>query len=347
MELLDNLKVYYGSEERNIELYHGDLINMGPEDAVDILVISAFPNDYLPTSGSLIGALLKKEINVRKLAKEKEVDLRKLCSCWLSKEINSQDPGIQFKRILCFEPYTRGEPITVVGDIFRSLAPILGGDESITKVAMPLVACGDQMTKISIMFPQLIDAAVHWMSLGIPLKVLKIVIYSEDKAIFIKNLFANLKKKYQKLTTEIETKDVYKYDIFVSYSHENIDEVDFIVEKLKKKYPELRIFLDRMELNPGSAWQQEIFNALDVSKKIIAVYSPPYLKSKVCKEEYNIAHFINRNSNEEVLIPIYLYSTQLPTYMKLIQYFDCREGDKEKLREAIEKINISSWLVNL
>jgi len=227
-----------------------------------------------------------------------------------------------------------------VGDIFRSLAPILGGDESITKVAMPLVACGNQRAEISIMVPQLINAAVHWMSLGIPLKVLKIVIYSEDKAIFVKNLFANLKKKYQKLTMDTEAKDIYKYDIFISYSHENKDEVDFIVEQLKKKYPEWRIFLDRMELNPGSAWQKEIFNALDVCKKIVAIYSPSYLNSKVCKEEYNIAHFIHRDSNEEVLIPIYLYSAQLPTYMKLIQYFDCREGDKEKLREAIEKINV-------
>jgi len=340
MKLLDNLKVYYGTEERNIELYHGDLINMGPEDAVDILVISAFPDDYSPVPGTLVAALLQKEIDVRELAKKKEVDLRKMCSCWLSKEIHSKDPGIQFKQILCFEPYTRGEPPMVVGDIFRSLVPVLSGDDSITKVAMPLVACGNQMADISIMVPQLIDAAVHWMSLGIPLKVLKIVIYSEDDSIFVKNLFADLKKKYQKLTMDTKAEDSYKYDIFISYSHENSDEVDFLVDQLKKMYPKLRIFLDRMELDPGSAWQQEIFEALDISKKILAIYSPPYLTSKVCKDEFNIAQIIHRDSSEDVLIPIYLYSAQLPTYMKIIQYFDCREGNKEKLREAIEQINI-------
>ena len=62
MKLLDELKVYYGSEERKIELYHGDLTNMHPEDAVDLLMISAFPNDYTPIPRTLIGALKKKKL---------------------------------------------------------------------------------------------------------------------------------------------------------------------------------------------------------------------------------------------------------------------------------------------
>src|SRR5437764_15488532 len=55
MELLDVLTVRHGEERRTIELYQGDLTDLLPEEAVDILVVSAFPNNYLPTSRSLMG----------------------------------------------------------------------------------------------------------------------------------------------------------------------------------------------------------------------------------------------------------------------------------------------------
>ena len=309
MELLDNLIISSHSEEYKIELFKGDLTDMRPNEEVDILVVSAFPNDYIPVPGTLIGALYEKGISVSELAAKKAIDLREMCSCWLSEEIIAQHPGIQFKRILCFEPLFRGKPVQVVGDIFRSLTPILGDEFSITKVAMPLVACGNQGTPVTKMLPPLLDAAVHWMSFGIPLKNLKIVSHSTAQAMQVQRVFAELKQKYETLVIDINKEKAQNYDIFISYSHENSSEVDIIVRELKKLRPDLKLFLDRIELNPGAAWQQRIFEALEECRKIIAVFSPPYLVSDVCKEEYNIAHYLNRNSTKEILIPIYLYST--------------------------------------
>src|SRR4051812_33471762 len=102
MKLLDSLAVTYKGETRYIELYLGDLTAMTPQEAVDVLIVSAFPNSYWPTASSLIGALAQKGVSVAALAKDKATDLRQTFSCWLSKEITG--PGIQFKRILCFEP---------------------------------------------------------------------------------------------------------------------------------------------------------------------------------------------------------------------------------------------------
>ena len=103
--------------------------------------------------------------------------------------------------------------------------------------------------------------------------------------------------------------------------------------ELTRERPKLRIFLDRAELNTGCAWQQKIFDALDDCRKVITMYSSAYLTSKVCREEFNIALFRHRESND-VLLPIYLETAALPTYMKVIQYIDCRESDRAKLRQA-------------
>jgi hypothetical protein len=111
------------------------------------------------------------------------------------------------------------------------------------------------------------------------------------------------------------------------------------VEELQKLSPGLRVFFDRMTLDHGSAWQERVYEAIDASQRFLAMFSPSYLTSKICLEEFNIALHRRRDTGEEILFPIYLYSTALPTYMRaLVSYEDCREGDSEKLRQACRKL---------
>jgi TIR domain len=336
MELLDSLTVYYRSEERRIGIYEGDLTDLTPEEAVDVLVVSAFPNDYVPTSGSLIGALHRKGVAVQELALDKAADLRGAWSCWMSHEIESIDPGIQFKRILCFEPLVRGRSPEVVGDIFRSLVPFLGDDPPIHSVAMPLVATGDQQVPIARMIGQLLDAAVHWMAIGLPLTELKIVARSSGPAQELAREFVRMKKKYAEFTL-IPSEPA--YDLFVSYSHEDTRDASLMVEELQHLRPGLRVFFDRMTLDVGSAWQQEVYEAIDASRRFLSLLSPSYVESKICVEEFNIALHRRRDIGEEIVFPVYVYSADLPTYMRaLVNYEDCREGDAGRMRAACEKL---------
>jgi hypothetical protein len=337
MKLLHQLTIHHKSGERHIELFQGDLTSMSPEEAVDILIVSSLPNNYAPVGNSLIAALSAKGISVKKLAANKAMDLRSNYSCWLSQEINSTTPGIAFRKILCFEPLIRGKPSEVVGDIFNSLTAVVMADTSSTRIAMPLVATGIQGTPVSEILEPLIDAAVHWLELGLPVTHLKIVEKSPEKAFVLKHSFSVLKQRYTKPVL-LTQGDEFKYDVFVSYSHENTQDVLYLLEELRKIRPLLRVFLDRYELNAGAAWQQEIYEALDQCRKVITVYSPPYLASKVCKEEFNIAMFRHRDSEEGVLMPIYLTSANLPTYMKLVQFIDCREADRGKIKAACKEI---------
>lgn len=336
MELLETLTVFYGSEPRTIELHHGDLTNLRPEEAADILVVSAFRGNYWPVPGTLIGALEQKGVSVEDLANDKAVDLLETCSCWLSKELRNPPDGIRFKKILCFEPGEVMRATELVGDIFRSLVPFLPPGSATTTVAMPIVNTGSMGLPASPMLEAILDAATHWMALGLPLRTLKIVVYSPQKVQEVRGTFVRWRESHT--TPDLTPAHSYRYDVFISYSHSNKDKVDWLVKQLQSRRPNLRIFLDRLELNPGAAWQQQIFEALDDCRHVVAFYSPEYLKSAICQEEFHIARFRERNLGEKLLFPILLYDVKLPSFMAVIQYEDCREGDEDRLRNVSAKI---------
>jgi TIR domain len=336
MKLLDEIAISHKDGTKRIQIFHGDLSEIPEEHAVDLLIVSAWPDNYEPVEGTLIAALEKKGVSVRQLADNKSEDLRNISACWMSQPIRSDQPGIRFDRILCFEPHTRGNPSEVIGEIFQALVPFLGDGESMKDVAMPMVATGQQNVPLADILIPLIDATVHWMNLGIPIGTLKIVQHSELKAAELKGAFSILKR--QLATNGWQPTPGFKYDLFVSYSHRDTEQVLEIIRQLQSMRPNLRIFLDREELNTGMAWQQELYDALDDCDKVVAVYSPGYISSKVCKEEFNIAIFRHRDSEEGVLIPIFLRDADLPTYMKLIQFIDFRDTDNKGYSAACEKL---------
>ena len=335
MKYLDTIFIR-GKKGKRIELHQGDLTALRPDEAVDLLVVSAFPNDYLPTNTSLIGALYRKGLSVAELAQSKEMDLRRDFSCWLSHEISPTSPELRFKQILCFEPLIRGEPPELVGDIFRALFPILGEKPDISSIAIPIVAAGDQGYTIGTMLLPLLQAAIHWMEKDLPLDCIKIVAYSDKHGRDAVEVFTQQKTLYQ-LMKPLSQAQI-EYDVFISYARENSKEIEFFESELIRAYPSIRIFLDRKDIDIGSPWQPQIFESLDKCRKVVAFFSPDYLMSKMCKEEFNIAWIRCRNTDQEILFPLYLYTTDLPTYMQHWNYFDCREGDETKLRTASIKL---------
>jgi len=337
MKLIDTITIRYQGNERSVMLFVGDLTRMPEHEAVDMLIVSAFPDDYVPTRTSLIGALDRAGVSVADLTKDKEVDLRRFSSCWLSRPIEMR--GIHFQRLLCFEPRYRGKAPEVVGDIFRSIIPFTAGKPPISQIAMPLVASGDQGESPEVMLGALIDASVHWLSVGLSLDRIKIVLPDSADSHSLREAFTCAKSRHTESAPEHQ-QPAFDFDIFVSYSQKNKKAVDDLVAELRSRRPELRVFVDRLELHPGAAWQQHIFDSLDASKKVICVFSPDYLASKICKEEFNIALFRHREAADGILIPLYLYTAELPTYMKLFQYEDVREGDRMKIAQSTERLLI-------
>lgn len=333
MNLLETIFIR-GNRDKRVELYQGDLTALAPEEAVDLLVVSAFPNDYTPTPTSLIGALFQKGLSVASLANTKAEDLRENFSCWLSQEIKPYTKGLYFRRILCFEPLVRGNPPEVVGDIFRALAPILGAYTEIKSIAMPIVATGDQGYAVTLILDPLLEAAVHWIEHGMPVEDIKIVTYSDYQAKEAHVLFSKKKIGFVKPLSSPPTNEM-QYDVFISYAREDYEYVDKFINTLLNERPKIRIFIDRVDIDVGIPWQPKIFESLDNCRCVVPVFSPSYLKSKMCKEEFNIAWVRSRETDDDdILFPIFLFTAKLPTYMKYRGYIDCREGDVNKLSDA-------------
>lgn len=203
-------------------------------------------------------------------------------------------------------------------------------------VAMPLLATGDRRVLPAEMLKPLLEAASQWMSKGLPIQHLKIVEINEQKAQELARLFREAKEENAQLKSKLP--DQCAYELFVSYQRSHVDYVKFMNDELIKKDPNVRIFIDILELRPGMPWQHKIYEAIYKCKMVVPLFSPAYLESKMCLEEYNLARVKDRDSKHEVLFPVYLFTANLPSYMRDFHYVDCREGDHQKLSQMCEHI---------
>ena len=180
-------------------------------------------------------------------------------------------------------------------DLAHRVATAIGGNQGFDPVDM---------------LRAILDASIHWLSTGLPLAVMKIVIYEREPDELIARAQETFRWYADNMDVQRSQDD--NWDVFVSYSHVDANVVGNLVDRMKKLDPTIRVFHDRSELAAGNAWQHRIFAAIDASRKVVCLFSPEYLKSDVCLEEYNIAHLRNREEGE-ILIPAYLRSTALPS----------------------------------
>src|SRR5687768_3818279 len=90
MEVIDQLLVprFRGrSGNATLQLISGDLAAIPPEHAVDVLVVSAFPNSYTPNRETLFESLYKRGLDMREVAARKQEDERARLGCWLSEPL--------------------------------------------------------------------------------------------------------------------------------------------------------------------------------------------------------------------------------------------------------------------
>jgi hypothetical protein len=325
-----------------LELLLGDLTAVPPEHSVDALVVSAFPNDYTPTRSSLIGALAQAGLSVKDLAADKEEDLREFFNCWLSRELRPE-PQLPYRRVLCFEPSATVSPIEKIADVFRALEPFAHAPPYIKSIAMPLLTTGDRGGDVDAIAAALVSAAARRLAEGHPIRTIKIVVRSEGHAEIVSRLLSAFAHMVRSQGDELQfysnvplVSDREPYDVFISYARHNVESARIIDASLKAEG--IRAFIDEMEIDLGAAWQQAIFDALENCRCVVALYSPDFLRSKVCQDEFAIAMILRRQRDEGFLAPLLLEDVSLPAYMQIVNYADCRVSEPAKLRANAVRI---------
>ncbi|HMH24084.1 MAG TPA: toll/interleukin-1 receptor domain-containing protein [Puia sp.] len=197
MRLLSEIIITGPLHNSSVQLLQGDLTAIPKEHHTDILVVSAFPNDYTPLPGSLMYALHEKGIDVGELAKDKAVNLVQELGCWLSRPLSkAQQEQFNFKQILCFEPTRQaGAPETIVGNIFRCINNFVFGDEN-NVIAMPVLASGKQKVPIEKMLPAMLDACIFWLESGVPLDCIKLMLHRDEQVEAALPVFERARKKH-------------------------------------------------------------------------------------------------------------------------------------------------------
>ena len=377
MKLLSQINIERSQDSAVIQLLQGDLSALPTEHATDLLVMSAFPGDYIALKGSVIYALHKKGLSVESLANDKEIDLRKQLNCWLSKPLSSADQKkFNFKKILCFEPGEKiKQPEEVVGDIFRCINTF-AFDEEHNELAMPIIGTGYQQVSLQKMLPALLQVCYFWLKNGLPIKSVKLVVHHSEKAKEAVQLFEEFKNNLTSAQGNTETivparagsalsqspgdrprkmnrplkkagatsknpPEKKGYDYFLSYAHVHSKEVQLFVDKLKKKNRNLSVFYDKDSIPPGGLWIQQISAAIQKADKVLIFLSPDYDKSPVCWDEFQCAKLMEYNRKKNIIQTVYLYGhkeTEMPVIMGIYSYIDCREGSSKKLGQCVQQL---------
>ena len=131
------------------------------EEMYDVVICSAFKNEYFPLSHTLIGALLEeKGISVDALARRPQIDLKSM-GCWLSEKLEGN-----FSRIGCIEllDYRNLQYEEQMGDMmlksaFATLRFLLEQASiqgiPIRRIALPILGAGSQGIELSYLIPPL------------------------------------------------------------------------------------------------------------------------------------------------------------------------------------------------
>jgi hypothetical protein len=113
-----------------------------------------------------------------------------------------------FDRVVCFEPryaafvantgFDSRSIESTVGYVFRCLNNFVIPETErheirrfdITRVAMPLLATGNQRVPVEALLPRLLEAAEFWLEEGLPIECLKIVAFTPADAQMAARIFA-------------------------------------------------------------------------------------------------------------------------------------------------------------
>lgn len=127
----------------------------------------------------------------------------------------------------------------------------------------------------------------------------------------------------------------FKKDFFISYSTDDqfiAMEIDEILTAFG--YSTVAQFKD---FRPGSNFVTEMQGALQVSLRVIAVYSPSYFSSEHCQAEWNAAYAVDPSGRQRKILPFLIEPSELTPLARQVVYTSLVGMDRKERAAAIYK----------
>lgn len=254
---MDNLifQTEVGKNKKRIRIINSDLTLCNKE--YDIVVCSAFKDDYYPVIGTLIGALYNnKKIDLSDLSKNPDINLKDFGG-WLSKETNTN-----FKRIACIEIFSISDLYInnhnilhtdkILSQTFSTMSYLIKQasfkDLNIKRIALPILGSGDQGIEIEYIIPPLLTECISLLN-DIP---------SLEEIDFYEINFNKARLFVDKVKLSLIPDS--KPDVFISYSTKNTSIALELAEILKTN--NISYWMAPESIPPTSDYIKEISKAL-------------------------------------------------------------------------------------
>ena len=337
MRIIETFEVAVPSGRKVLRIIEGDIVDHASR--VDMVIIPA--GGYIASAFSRRGiaippfeqVLTNQRLEHRSAAKLEGVRYR----CWVAGPLNDDQ---QF-RVCVFEPLYFETVSQACRYLFESLVQLIP-DRNVTEsrqvrtMGLPILLAGQGGFTVDTAAPPLMRGLIHWLAIGLPLDGVDFVernkLQSEKAAQILRQEVASYHE------CPIGARPPIRHDVFLSYSHNDESEANWIAHTLLKISPTLRLFRDVTSLRVGGIWQHELYVALDASKHVVTLLSPHYVASQFCLEEYNIVVLRDRQDRSNALFPVLLETATLPSYMQLRQHVDCRPRDRAKLTNMCQTL---------
>ena len=340
LRLLNSIDISDGAITRHIALYDGDLTAIPPEHRADILVVSAFPDDYLPTRTSVIGALYRKGLSVGVLATSKAHDLRATSAFWISQPLSESEPVKNIGQIACFEPAVLGSPRNRRRRFVRGLFPFLD-DRRNHVVAMPILASGNQRSSPRLCRAQSWTRRRTRLARGLAISELENSHTRGQTRGFVGGSFRGFQVEI--VDRSPEAQPVHGIRCVPSFSTANAAAADCAKSALLARADAKRIFDFRLSIDKGKSWQEELDHAISSSRNIVTILSPAYFASNECREELMQARLRNKRAAKPLLFPVYWqdWGKELDLWLQAINYVDCREANAQTLAATMSTLALA------
>lgn len=129
-----------------------------------------------------------------------------------------------------------------------------------------------------------------------------------------------------------------KYDVFISYSRKDFDEVSALIDAIRAEVPDLSIWFDITGIESGDEFEEKIISAIDNSSYVLFALSENSIGSKWTKDEVMYA----RNTDKKV-IPVLLKGAQMKGWF-LFKFgrVHCTDSTNDLQMEKLLQ-NLSDW----